>query len=129
MGIRYEDDKDGSGKVRDRTRAVESAVRPPVGTGALLHSDDAVHVLAGDDLSAAVQLRSSKDEKPELLASGTSDPLAELPPLPRKRGRPRIEERAETLMATKPWKAQEMSRASWYRRQREQRAKAENVHE
>lgn len=34
-------------------------------------------------------------------------------------GRPRIEDRGKTLKATAPWKAAGMSRASWYRRQKE----------
>lgn len=32
-------------------------------------------------------------------------------------GRPRLGHRAETLSATKPWAAEGMSRATWYRRQ------------
>jgi hypothetical protein len=35
----------------------------------------------------------------------------------RKRGRPLIEERGNTLEALKPWDALGMSRRSWYRRQ------------
>jgi hypothetical protein len=40
---------------------------------------------------------------------------------PRKTGRPRIEERANTIEAKKPWLKLEMSRRTWYRRQAEQR--------
>lgn len=40
------------------------------------------------------------------------------PPPPRA-GRPRIGEAGNTLKAREPWKAQGMSRATWYRRQRE----------
>lgn len=36
-------------------------------------------------------------------------------------GRPRIEDRDKTLAATKPWDKLKMSRASWYRRQQEQK--------
>ena len=36
-----------------------------------------------------------------------------------KRGRPRIEETANTLKARKPWKALGMSRRTWERRQAE----------
>ena len=36
-------------------------------------------------------------------------------------GRPRIEERAETNEAKKPWLKLEMSRRTWYRRQAEKR--------
>jgi hypothetical protein len=41
-----------------------------------------------------------------------------------KTGRPRIEERAKTIEARKPWLKLEMSRRTWYRRQAEKRAKA-----
>jgi hypothetical protein len=41
-----------------------------------------------------------------------------------KRGRPRIEDRKKTLAALRPWIALGMSRATWYARQAEQRAKA-----
>jgi hypothetical protein len=39
----------------------------------------------------------------------------------RKTGRPRIEDRARTIEAKKPWLKLEMSRRTWYRRQAEQR--------
>ena len=39
-----------------------------------------------------------------------------------KRGRPRIEERARTIEARKPWLKLEMSRRTWYRRQAEKRS-------
>jgi len=39
-----------------------------------------------------------------------------------RRGRPRVEERDKTLAATKPWRKMNMSRATWYRRQSEQKA-------
>jgi hypothetical protein len=42
---------------------------------------------------------------------------------PRK-GRPRIEDRANTNEARKPWIKLEMSRRTWYRREAEKRAKA-----
>jgi hypothetical protein len=38
-----------------------------------------------------------------------------------KTGRPRIEDRANTIEATKPWLKLEMSRWTWYRRQAEKR--------
>ena len=38
-----------------------------------------------------------------------------------RRGRPRIEEKAKTLTAQKPWLALGMSRATWYSRQAEKR--------
>jgi hypothetical protein len=38
-----------------------------------------------------------------------------------KKGRPRIEGRAKTIEAKKPWLKLEMSRRTWYRRQAEQR--------
>jgi hypothetical protein len=38
-----------------------------------------------------------------------------------RKGRPRIEERAKTTEAKKPWLKLEMSRRTWYRRQAEQR--------
>jgi len=40
---------------------------------------------------------------------------------PRKAGRPRIEDRADTNEAEKPWLKLGMSRSTWYRRQAEQR--------
>jgi hypothetical protein len=39
----------------------------------------------------------------------------------RRKGRPRIEDRANTIEAKKPWLKLEMSRRTWYRRQAEQR--------
>ena len=39
-----------------------------------------------------------------------------------KTGRPRIEDRAKTIEAKKPWLKLEMSRRTWYRRQAEKRA-------
>ena len=36
-------------------------------------------------------------------------------------GRPRIEDRARTIEARKPWLALGMSRRTWYRRQAEKR--------
>jgi hypothetical protein len=39
----------------------------------------------------------------------------------RRKGRPRIEDRARTIEARKPWLKLEMSRRTWYRRQAEQR--------
>ena len=41
---------------------------------------------------------------------------------PRKTGRPRIEDRAYTIEARKPWLKLGMSRRTWYRRQAERRA-------
>jgi len=45
-------------------------------------------------------------------------------PSPRetKRGRPRIEDKAKTLQATKPWESAGMSERTWYRRRAEKRA-------
>jgi hypothetical protein len=40
-----------------------------------------------------------------------------------KKGRPRIEDRANTIEARKPWLKLEMSRRTWYRRQAERREK------
>ena len=40
---------------------------------------------------------------------------------PRKTGRPRIEDRAKTIEAKKPWLKLGMSRRTWYRRQAEKR--------
>lgn len=42
--------------------------------------------------------------------------------VPRRVGRPRIEDRGVTLTATRPWEALGMSRSSWYLRQRRSRA-------
>jgi hypothetical protein len=41
---------------------------------------------------------------------------------PAKNGRPRIEDRANTIEAKKPWLKLEMSRRTWYGRQAERRA-------
>ena len=41
----------------------------------------------------------------------------------RKTGRPRIEDRALTIEARKPWLKLSMSRRTWYRRQAEKREK------
>ena len=38
-----------------------------------------------------------------------------------KKGRPRIEDRARTIEARKPWLKLSMSRRTWYRRQAEKR--------
>jgi hypothetical protein len=48
---------------------------------------------------------------------------AALEPLPirAKQGRPRIEDRTETITAKKPWVALGMSRATWYKRQAEKK--------
>jgi hypothetical protein len=40
---------------------------------------------------------------------------------PARKGRPRIEDRAKTIEARKPWLALGMSRRTWYRRQAERR--------
>jgi hypothetical protein len=42
---------------------------------------------------------------------------------PPKKGRPRIEDRANTIEARKPWGKLGMSRRTWYRRQAERRRK------
>lgn len=47
------------------------------------------------------------------------DPAPGRPPGPKK-GRPRIGEQGATLTASEPWKAAGMSRATWYRRQKEE---------
>jgi hypothetical protein len=41
---------------------------------------------------------------------------------PPRRGRPRLEYRAKTIEAKKPWEAKAMSRSTWYRRKREKAA-------
>ena len=52
-------------------------------------------------------------QKAELFPAPNSGKLIAKP----KRGRPLIEEKANTLAALKPWEALGMSRRSWYRRQ------------
>jgi hypothetical protein len=42
----------------------------------------------------------------------------------RKTGRPRIEDRAKTIEARKPWLKLSMSRRTWYRRRAERRSQA-----
>jgi hypothetical protein len=44
---------------------------------------------------------------------------------PVKMGRPRLEDQAKSLKALKPWAKLNMSRATWYRRQREQQKSKE----
>ncbi len=46
--------------------------------------------------------------------------VEEIKPFPKK-GRPRIEERSQTIEAMKPWVALQMSRRTWYKRQAEKR--------
>jgi len=67
------------------------------------------------------------DESPQL--SSHSVPAGVIPmscrlagnaPSPRV-GRPRLEAVGDTLEARAPWKAAKMSRATWYRREREKR--------
>jgi hypothetical protein len=51
-------------------------------------------------------------------------PVDKVPGLGRravKKGRPRIEDRARTIEARKPWLKLGMSRRAWYRRQAEKR--------
>jgi hypothetical protein len=65
-----------------------------------------------------IQKTESLAVKPRAPAS--SDPVAK--PLPKltgkpKRGRPLDKDKGKTLAAIKPWKAEGMSRATWYRRQ------------
>jgi hypothetical protein len=43
-----------------------------------------------------------------------------------KTGRPRLEDRARTIEARKPWLKLEMSRRTWYRRQAEKRKGGSN---
>ena len=45
---------------------------------------------------------------------------------PPRKGRPRIEDRANTIEAKRPWEAKGMSRSTWYRRKRE-KAKRDNA--
>ena len=54
-------------------------------------------------------------------------PSAGVAPGPReaKRGRPRIEDAAKTLVATKPWEAIGLSERTWFRRQAENRSRPE----
>lgn len=57
---------------------------------------------------------------PKVSTSARAEPLGELHAVPAKRGRPRIEEAADTLTAQKPW-AGLMSRSTWYRRRKEEK--------
>ncbi len=70
-------------------------------------------------MSKADDLRAMRERR---LGSGVlgrpPQPTRETKP---KRGPPRIEDRGKTLTATKPWGAAGMSRATWYRRQAENR--------
>lgn len=47
--------------------------------------------------------------------------LAGIAPGPREFKRPLAKDSHKTLTATKPWEAEGMSRATWYRRQKEKR--------
>jgi hypothetical protein len=44
---------------------------------------------------------------------------------PHRKGGPRIEHRAQTIEAKKPWLKLQMSRRTWYRRQAERRKSRE----
>jgi hypothetical protein len=44
-------------------------------------------------------------------------------PSGRRVGRPRLEDKGNTLAATRPWEALGMSRRSWFRREKERRGK------
>jgi len=54
--------------------------------------------------------RAAPEGVPKPSDNGTPSPTVS------KVGRPRIENREKTLKALEPWKAANMSRASWYRR-------------
>ena len=68
---------------------------------------------AGRDKSVLAVCISASDA--ELRNDGVQSPSK----LVRKRGRPRLEDAASTLEATRPWDALGMSRRTWYRRQKE----------
>jgi capsular polysaccharide biosynthesis protein len=68
-------------------------------------------------------------EKPET-AYSTDRQVAGLASGPREqkpKGRPLEKDRPKSLAATKPWEAAEMSRATWFRRQKEARSRKETV--
>lgn len=71
----------------------------------------------GQDVARQDEHRSRKG--PQAERAPVTNPARERVP---KRGRPRIEDRAKTLQATKPWVAAGMSERTWYRR-RAERAK------
>ena len=70
----------------------------------------------------------AQDDERELPASKAGRVVeAKVPAAPAKAprgGRPRLEEEGNTTSAQKPWLALRMSERTWYRRQREERAKA-----
>jgi hypothetical protein len=45
------------------------------------------------------------------------------PPRSKRKGRPRLEDAGKTLAAQRPWEAAGMSRATWFRREKEKAAK------
>ncbi len=62
------------------------------------------------DMIQKAETKRAQPAKPAKAAEGAT---------PRKKGRPRIEERHLTLTAQKPWEALGMSRRTWERRQKE----------
>jgi hypothetical protein len=65
--------------------------------------------------------RSFDYEKRRAIEAKTSDASRLVAMKRPKKGRPRIEDRARTIEARKPWLKLEMSRRTWYRRQAEKR--------
>ncbi len=68
-----------------------------------------------------IKSRGPRAEAAKLL--GTANAVISAGPIKRRAGRPRVEDRDKTLAATKPWEALGMSRATWYNRRREGKAK------
>lgn len=67
---------------------------------------------------AKVSERETSQPNPSL------EPAARVAPSPReqrRKGRPLDKDRDKTLTALKPWEAEGMSRATWFRRQAEER--------
>ena len=76
-----------------------------------------------DQLKALRETKSSRGGmEPAVEARQTAHRGSQENRVPReyKHGRPRLEDRAKTLAATKPWAAAGMSRRTWYRRRAEQ---------
>lgn len=87
-------------------------VRAPVRTPEDSHSGQPHNEGAGTSSRGGLSVKASR-----ATSAGADRPAREKP----KVGRPRIEDRAKTLAALKPWMAAQMSRSSWYRRQAEKR--------
>lgn len=81
------------------------------------------NVRVGKELTVKGRTEAEKQPLETLKVEGATTRQAGVAPGPRetKLGRPRLEDRDQTIEARKPWLALKMSRTTWYRRQAEKR--------